>query len=867
MKRFLCILTALCLLLLSVSFGEAADPASGEASETGSLRFYSHDDQVTLIEGDAAGHPVLSMKDAAAVVDSVLDQLGGGPRTELSPLRMLTDAGGNRYYVFQQFCNHVSVLGGAVKVITDPEGRMLALTSSLVSDLPEEAAADPITAAEAEQLVLREALEKKNQHLQLQEGLTSQIVLPTLLVLDMSAEEIDEHSRFVWAVYTDNPVTWPGRNHELPYLAHYVTLSGEYLYSLPTILPGDEAGQRGFDTSYVFEFMDPAEYTGYVDLSTGEEKEITVTLMRDRRTGMYYLGNIERRIVVADCWEFLYNEGAVRLEYSPDNRQWDQVGLLSLYNYCRAYDYYREIGWIGGDGLETPIMILNNYCDINHQPVDNAAYAGYILGWQIFLASQGNDLSQCLDVLAHEFTHCVTGSVMTYNAYMNDYGAINEAMSDIQGKNCQMMMEGRENTSWILGDMSSTPVRSMDDPHRMSQPAFAWDLYYHPNVQTPSILNDQGGVHSNSSLLNHLAWRLVEKGGMTLEECRAFWFAVDCAMVPGTDYPQLAELLPVMLRITGLEKHSGELAAALDAVRLGSREVPNVFDGDRALLTLDLPEGELYEDGQWILTEISVDTDALKTRISQLTGLLMSGDYSFLPQELQDDFAAVEQKAAEAEAAREAEHAEAPEGAGFLSALLSLFTKDQTPEPTVTPEPDPEQEKLTSDLSRWAVAQLREIIYNGTTNGGMDGRSMKMVCRPGYSLPILLHGIVNSDTQELEQTHVLAYLGESWIDLGFIMNQSSQVSGETDSQPAPDSANPLIDRLISNLGNIRSLDDILDLFFFRIQGGQVNALPAAGLEGIQPMLCDDFFSAETKADPEETAPRLSRPKESPAAEE
>ena len=84
--------------------------------------------------------------------------------------------------------------------------------------------------------------------------------------------------------------------------------------------------------------------------------------------------------------------------------------------------------------------------------MDNAAYVGGYLGWQMFLASQGNDLSQCLDVLAHEFTHCVTGSVMTYNAYMNDYGAINEAMSDIQGKTCQMLMEGAENASWELGD-------------------------------------------------------------------------------------------------------------------------------------------------------------------------------------------------------------------------------------------------------------------------------------------------------------------------------------------------------------------------------------------------------------------------------
>ena len=93
---------------------------------------------------------------------------------------------------------------------------------------------------------------------------------------------------------------------DLPYLAHYVTQGGEYLYNLPTILPGDAAGSAGYDASYVFEFMEPVDYTGYVDYSDGTEHEISVTLMRDTRTGMYYLGNIEHRIVVADCWEFLF---------------------------------------------------------------------------------------------------------------------------------------------------------------------------------------------------------------------------------------------------------------------------------------------------------------------------------------------------------------------------------------------------------------------------------------------------------------------------------------------------------------------------------------------------------------------------------
>ena len=45
----------------------------------------------------------------------------------------------------------------------------------------------------------------------------------------------------MWAVYTDNPDASVGKGVDLPYLAHYITMDGEYLYNLPTVMPGDDA--------------------------------------------------------------------------------------------------------------------------------------------------------------------------------------------------------------------------------------------------------------------------------------------------------------------------------------------------------------------------------------------------------------------------------------------------------------------------------------------------------------------------------------------------------------------------------------------------------------------------------------------------
>ena len=800
MKRICCILLVITLMCGLFGFGWAEDAVMPAIDTV----FYTHDGRVTFVDGSLTDEPIRSLDDAGRVVAEALDTLGGDEKTTLEPWRQLKDAYGNQYFVFRQMYNDTTVLGGAVKVITDAQGGMIGLTSSIVSDLPEEAGTENISADKAEALTLEHSARMGHQDVTVLSELTDRMILPITLNVDMDAGEDEEKSRYVWVVYTNNPENSIYRSGDLPYLAHYITLTGEYLYSLPTLMPGDEAGASGFDASYVFEFMDPVEYEGYVDLSTGGEREIAVTVMRDRRTGMYYLGNLERRIVVADCWEFLYNHGRVVLEYSPDNLEWDQTGLLTLYNYCQAYDFYKAIGWSGGDGMDTPILVLNNYCDQNRKPVDNAAYVGNYLGWQIFLASQANDFAQCLDVLAHEYTHCVTSSVMTYNAYMNDFGAINEAMSDIQGKTCQMLMEGAEDATWEIADKSRESIRSLSEPHRFQQPEFTWDLYYMPTVKTPTVLNDEGGVHTNSSLLNYLAWRLYEKGDMTLEEGRAFWFTVDCAMTPGTDYAQLAELLPWALRVTGLTGYETELRRGLDATRLGSDALPESFDDDRALLSLELPENEVFADEQWIMYVLSVDVDQLIEIAKGMIDQALEGDWSFLSVHPEE-----------------------------VSALRDLFLQ-------------------------WFKEHFRGALYGGTTNAGQDGRHMRMMGKPGYAVPVLLHGVFNEDTSSLEEAYVLVYLGGRWIDLGTIFSEEESSDGEAPTALEKE-MEALFDGMIEKLEEISSPREILSSIMYPVKGGVQNVIPSEGLDQVHPgemKMLNDIMEEET----EEAPRRMSRPK-------
>ena len=56
-------------------------------------------------------------------------------------------------------------------------------------------------------------------------------------------------------------------------------------------------------------------------------------------------------------------------------------------------------------------------------------------------------------------------------------------------------------------------------------------------------MNDRGGVHINSSLLNLTAARLTMDYGMPPETAKVYWLTVASCMTPDMDYPQLAELL------------------------------------------------------------------------------------------------------------------------------------------------------------------------------------------------------------------------------------------------------------------------------------------------------------------------------------
>lgn len=120
-------------------------------------------------------------------------------------------------------------------------------------------------------------------------------------------------------------------------------------------------------------------------------------------------------------------------------------------------------------------------------------------------------LTKGLDVCAHEMSHAVTS--FTCNLmYLGQSGALNESFSDMMGKSCEHWVNKEfvpENANWILGDKivgSEFPgkgIRSFKNEKAYtgdSQPKHMKNFYIG--------MQDNGGVHINSGIPNHMFYNL-----------------------------------------------------------------------------------------------------------------------------------------------------------------------------------------------------------------------------------------------------------------------------------------------------------------------------------------------------------------------
>ncbi len=529
--------------------------------------------------------------DALAAVNSVIKYVGGDDSTGFGGIVVQEIEDGSKYYSFQQMAGDVVVYGAAVKLLADKDGKAIGLTSSIVPGIRAESMDQwAVGAEDAEAAVMKEY---DGEGLKLISGATEQAFLPFE----------DQSDRFysVWVVYSNNVYN----DVDTAYLAHYVDKEGNFLYSTPVSKPGSSEALSGGIAAFAFGAMQSSTWSGTVKNLAGEELEVEIPVMIDPDTGDQILGDAKRQILCADYSDYWKN-GTITPCIAKDGK-WDDEAVITYSNFIGVYDFYASAGWNGGDGAGSASLILVNGVNDDGTPMNNAVYAGKRDGFQVFAFDTKQPFGEAVDVMAHEYTHCFTATTMTANLYMNDYGAINEGMSDIMG-NLTAMMTDETDEPFVIGEkLTNAEKRRMGDPNLEKQPAFVWDRYYVPAAQWSTDYNDNGGVHTNSSLLNIISYKL-DQAGMKPEDQFYYWMNVSFAMTPRTDFSQLIEIMPWVMKNLGYTDHLQALQDAIDGIGLRERSLPAHPAEGLGIMTVEFPAGILPEDYAVIAEVVNVDT-------------------------------------------------------------------------------------------------------------------------------------------------------------------------------------------------------------------------------------------------------------------
>ncbi len=593
-KRFrkplsICIATLMLMSLLAAIPGMACLAEGNDAAQVESTDMEAimakedavyaqagHGDGIinTFIGEKLSDEKIKDQDDALKCIKSVFDRIGGDETTELLLESIRPNDQGMAVVTFTQRAGEMLVYGATVKLILDKDDYPIALLSSImpnvdIRDIKEWAVDDKA----AEQIAMDQVKASGSKEI-LVEGATQKVIIPM--------QAMDGRYECAWVVYT---TTLEKEMNDQAYTAHYVNAEGDYLYSTPVFEPGDEESISGQSTKSTFDFdtYEPGEITVTVQLDDGA-KEITMPVLKDTATGKTYLGDAKRKILCADMAEYFGNNKVAPIETQDGVEPVD----ADIYNsYINVWDFYASFGWTGPDGEGTPSLLLMNYVDDSGNPVVNACYIKKQNGFQVFGWSRAVDFGKSIDIVAHEFTHCMTGKAMIYNIYTNDPGAINEGFSDILGNLVEMKFQNEdEKHAWLINEAAGPIWRNMADPHEYSQPEFVWDVYYAPKPSKPTGNNDQGGVHVNSSLLSLISYKLYQ-AGMSVSEQGYFWVNTALIITPQTDYPMMAEILPWVMHQLGYDQHLDALNKAIEETKLTVTEDPGTIPAGYGALTFD----------------------------------------------------------------------------------------------------------------------------------------------------------------------------------------------------------------------------------------------------------------------------------------
>lgn len=278
---------------------------------------------------------------------------------------------------------------------------------------------------------------------------------------------------------------------------------------------------------------------GYDNLQTGTGSSLysgTVTINTSSVGSTFYMEDLTRKqgtFNMNSTGNESTGAGGTQSRYTDTDDNWNttiqRAGVDAQFGAAKTYDYYLNVlgrnGIDGSGGPGTTTAAANSGVSLVTSRVhfgssgryNNAFWFNNMMSYGDGDGSTFTPLTT-IDICGHEMTHGVTERTANLT-YSKESGALNEAWSDMMGSMVELYADGgvQSTNTWLIGEDAYTPgtsgdaLRSMSNPNSVGDPDH-YSLRLYPGTCTPSSLNDNCGVHTNSSIANH-AYYLIAHGG------------------------------------------------------------------------------------------------------------------------------------------------------------------------------------------------------------------------------------------------------------------------------------------------------------------------------------------------------------------
>ncbi|HUR97036.1 MAG TPA: M4 family metallopeptidase [Pyrinomonadaceae bacterium] len=277
----------------------------------------------------------------------------------------------------------------------------------------------------------------------------------------------------------------------------------------------------------------------YNNLQTGSGSSLysgTVSINTSSSAGTFYMEDTTRKMGTFNM-NSTGNEstgsGGTQSRLTDTDDVWNttaqRAGVDAHWGARWTYDYYLNvhgrngIDGSGGPGVTTAAansgvsLITSRVHFGSSGRYNNAFWFNNMMSYGDGDGSQFSPLTT-IDICGHEMTHGVTERTAGLT-YSSESGALNESWSDIMGSMVELYSRGGtvSANTWQIGEDAYTPatagdaLRSMSNPNSVGDPDH-YSVRIYPGSCIPSSLNDNCGVHTNSSISNH-AFYLIANGG------------------------------------------------------------------------------------------------------------------------------------------------------------------------------------------------------------------------------------------------------------------------------------------------------------------------------------------------------------------